>query len=149
MAGNKIEETALALGEAIAEELGIYIVDVSYSGGVLCYYIDKGGGVGIDDCERFSRAVEPALDSEDIIPGEYSLDVSSPGVDRKPKKDREFLYYIGREVEVKFFAARNGVKELDGVLSDYHDKTAFIDTGNETVEIPVKQAAYIRLKFVF
>lgn len=149
MAGNKIEETALALGEAAAAELGVYIVDVSYTGGVLCYYIDKDGGVGIDDCEQFSRAVEPVLDAEDIIPGEYSLDVSSPGVDRKLKKDREFLYYTGREVEVKLFAARDGVKELDGVLTDYRDKTAFIDTGDEVVEIPVKQAAYIRLKFVF
>lgn len=145
---NNTEERALALAEATAREQGVYIVDVSYSDGVLCYYIDKDGGVGIDDCERFSRAIEPVLDSEDPIPGGYSLDVSSPGVDRKLKKEREFRYYTGREVEVKLFAAQDGMKEFDGILKDYRDKTAVIETSGGIVEVPVKQAAYIRLKFV-
>ena len=151
MAGNKaeIEKTALDLAEGTAAAQGVYIVDVSYEDGVLCYYIDKENGVGIDDCEAFSKAVEPILDERDIIESEYSLDVSSPGVDRKLKKEREFLYYIGRVVEVKLFAARDGVKELDGVLKGYHDKTAVIETENGELEIPVKEAAYIRLKFTF
>lgn len=146
---NKIENAALAVAEPVAEERGVYIVDVSYAGGVLCYYIDKDGGVGIDECEAFSRAVEVLLDSEDIIDKEYSLEVSSPGVDRKLKKDREFMYYIGREVEVKLFAPLDGVKEFDGVLKDYKDKTAFIEYNGSVIEIPVKNASYIRLKFVF
>ena len=62
MAGKNIEDLALALAEATAREQGVYIVDVSYGDGSLCYYIDKDGGVGIDDCERFSRAIEPILD---------------------------------------------------------------------------------------
>ena len=69
-------------------------------------------------------------------------------MDRKLKKEREFRYYTGREVEVKLFAARDGVKEFNGILKDYHDKTAVIATGDGVVEVPVKQAAYIRLKFV-
>lgn len=146
---NKIENAALAVAEPVAEERGVYIVDVSYASGVLCYYIDKDDGVGIDECEAFSRAVEVLLDSEDIIDKEYSLEVSSPGVDRKLKKDREFMYYIGREVEVKLFAPLDGVKEFDGVLKDYKDKTAFIEYNGSVIEIPVKNASYIRLKFVF
>lgn len=146
---NKIEEAALKLGESTADELGVYIVDVSYSNGILCFFIDKDGGVGIDDCEAFSRAVELQLDSADLIDKEYSLEVSSPGVDRHLKKEREFMYYIGREVEVKLFAPRNGVKEFDGILKDFHDKAAVIVTTDNTVEIPVKEAAYIRLKFTF
>lgn len=146
---NKIENVALELALPIAEEQGVYIVDVSYSGGILCYYIDRKGGVGIDECETFSRAVEVILDSEDIIDSEYSLEVSSPGVDRKLKKEREFLYYIGREVEIKLYAPLGGTKEFDGILKDYHDKTAVIDHDGEIIEIPVKDAAYIRLKFVF
>ena len=151
MAGkaSKIEETALKLGEKIAEEQGVYIVDVEYSKGVLCYYIDKEGGVGIDECETFSRAVEPVLDDEDPIDGEYSLEVSSPGVDRKLKKEREFLYYTGREVEVKLYAARDGIKEYEGVLRGFHDKTAVIETEDGELEQPLKDAVYIRLKFVF
>lgn len=146
---NKIEDAALKLGEETAAAQSVYIVDVSYSNGVLCYYIDKDGGVGIDECEAFSRAVEAVLDREDIIDKEYSLEVSSPGVDRKLKKEREFLYYIGREVEVKLYAARDGVKEFDGVLKDYSNKTAVVQTKDGNVEIPLKEAVYIRLKFVF
>lgn len=151
MAGkaSKIEETALKLGEKIAEEQGVYIVDVEYSKGVLCYYIDKEGGVGIDECETFSRSVEPVLDDEDPIACEYSLEVSSPGVDRKLKKEREFLYYTGREVEVKLYAARDGIKEYEGVLRGFHDKTAVIETEDGELEQPLKDAVYIRLKFVF
>lgn len=151
MAGkaSKIEETALKLGEKIAEEQRVYIVDVEYSKGVLCYYIDKEGGVGIDECETFSRSVEPVLDDEDPIDCEYSLEVSSPGVDRKLKKEREFLYYTGREVEVKLYAARDGIKEYEGVLRGFHDKTAVIETEDGELEQPLKDAVYIRLKFVF
>lgn len=146
---NKIEEAALSLAEKTAEEQSVYIVDVSYGNGVLCYYIDKEGGVGIDECEAFSRAVEAALDEADIIDKEYSLEVSSPGVDRKLKKEREFLYYIGREVEVKLYAAREGKKEFEGILKGYRDKTAIVEINGKDEEIPVKEAVYIRLKFTF
>lgn len=146
---NKIEMTALELGEATAQELGVYIVDVEYANGVLCYYIDCDGGVGIDKCEEFSRAVEVVLDNEDIIDKEYSLEVSSPGVDRKLKSEREFLYYKGREVEVKLYAPIDGVKEFSGVLKNFQDKTVTIEVDSNLVEIPQKDAVYVRLKFVF
>lgn len=146
---NKVETAALTVAEAVAEQEGVYIVDVSYSGGVLCYYIDKDGGVGIDDCEAFSRSVEKLLDEKDIIDTEYSLEVSSPGVDRKLTKEREFLYYIGREVEVKLYAARDGIKEFSGVLKGYSEKTALIEKDGEEIQLPLKDTVYIRLKFVF
>lgn len=143
------EEKALALGEKTAAEQGVYIVDVSYENGVLCYYIDKDGGIDINECETFSRAVEELLDEADIISEAYSLEVSSPGADRKLKKEREFAYYTGREVEVKLYAPLNGEKEFDGILKGFHDKTAVIEKDGEIVEIPQKDAVYIRLKFVF
>lgn len=146
---NKVEETALSLAEGLAKEQGVYIVDVEYAKGILCYYIDKEGGVGIDECESFSRAIELILDEADPIDNEYSLEVSSPGVDRKLKKEREFLYYTGREVEVKLYAARDGKKEFDGILKGYHDKTAVIETSDGEIELPLKDTVYIRLKFVF
>lgn len=146
---NKVEEKALELAEKTAEEMNVYIVDVTYSNGVLCYYIDTPEGIGIDKCEEFSRAVEVILDEEDIIDKEYSLDVSSPGVDRKLKKEREFLYYLGREVEIKLYAARDGIKEFDGILKNYYDNTAIVEVNGENIEIPVKEAVYIRLKFTF
>ena len=75
--------------------------------------------------------------------------MSSPGADRKLTKEREFLYYIGREVDVKLYKAENGVKEFTGVLKDCKDKTAFVELDGEVKEIPVKQAVYIRLSFKF
>ncbi len=149
---NKTETIALELAEKTAEELGVYIVDVSYkkegSDYVLCYYIDKDGGTGIDDCEAFSRALDPVLDAADPIEGNYTLEVSSPGADRKLVKEREFLYYIGRKVEVKLFKAVDGEKEFVGVLTGYADKNAEIEKENgEKISIPVKEASYIRLYF--
>ncbi len=150
---NKTEIKALETGEKTASEQGVYIVDVTYrkkeDGYSLCYYIDKDGGVGIDECEAFSRAVEEALDKEDFIENNYTLEVSSPGADRQLTKEREFLYYRGREVDVKLYKAENGVKEFTGVLEDYRDSAAIINADGVTREIPVKQAVYIRLSFKF
>jgi len=150
---NKIETLALEIGEGVGENTGIYVVDVSYKKtdgkNVLCFYIDKEGGVGIDDCESFSRAVEAELDRCDPIDGEYSLEVSSPGADRQLKKEREFLYYTGREVDVKLYKALNGKKEFSGILKKYENNSAVIDTDGEELIIPIKDAAYIRLHFEF
>ncbi len=146
---NNIELKALELGEEVAQNLGVYIVDTEYANDILCYYIDCDGGVGIDKCEEFSRAVEEILDREDIIDKEYSLEVSSPGVDRKLKSEREFNYYKGREVEVKLYAPLDGVKEFDGILKGYEDKTVTLEVNGKLMEIPQKDAVYVRLKFVF
>ncbi len=150
---NKTEIKALEIGEEIASVQGVYIVDVTYKKTdgeySLCYYIDRDGGVGVDECERFSRAVEEKLDAEDFIENNYTLEASSPGVDRKLTKEREFLYYIGREVDVKLYKAANGVKEFTGVLKDFKDGTAYIDTDGNIMEIPAGQAVYIRLSFKF
>lgn len=150
---NATEIRALELGEQVAHKQGVYVVDVTYKkekdSYSLCYYLDKEGGIGIDECEGFSKAVEELLDADDFIESNYVLEVSSPGADRKLEKEREFLYYIGREVDVKLYKAENGVKEFTGVLEDYKDKTAFVSVGDGVMEIPVKQAVYIRLSFKF
>lgn len=150
---NKIEELALDISESTAENLGVYVVDVSYKKtagkNVLCFYIDKEGGVGIDDCETFSRAVESVLDECDPIESDYSLEVSSPGADRQLKKEREFIYYTGRDVDVKLYKAINGVKEFTGILKNYSGGTAVIEKEDGDLEIPVKEAVYIKLHFEF
>ena len=150
---NITETKALEAGEGIAKEQGVYIVDVTYKkendGYSLCYYIDREGGVGIDECEMFSKAVEEVLDRESFIDSAYTLEVSSPGADRKLTKEREFLYYIGREVDVKLYAAEDGEKEFTGMLKDYTDGEAHIECGGNIKKIPVKSAVYIRLSFKF
>ena len=150
---NATEKKVLEAGESIAKEQGVYIVDVTYKkeddGYSLCYYIDREGGVGIDECETFSRAVEEVLDRENFIDDAYTLEVSSPGADRKLTKEREFLYYIGRDVDVKLYAAEDGEKEFSGVLKDYIGGDAYVERGGAIKKIPVKSAVYIRLGFKF
>ncbi len=150
----KTEDSALEAAIPLAEQMKVYIVDVSYSKNEdgdysLCYYIDKDGGVGIDDCEAFSRAVEEILDRDNVISDKYVLEVSSPGVDRVLKKEREFNYYKGREVDVKLYAPLDGVKEFTGVLGDYLDGKITVVYGDKEMNIPLKQAVYIKLSFKF
>jgi ribosome maturation factor RimP len=149
----KIEEIILELAEPVAAKHEVYVVDVSYKkaedGYSLCIYLDKEGGIGIDDCENFSREFETVMDEKDPIENNYVLEVSSPGVDRKLVKDREFLYYIGREVDVKLYKALDGLKEFTGILKDYKEKTAFVEYEDKILEIPAKEAAYIKLSFKF
>ncbi len=149
-----IEISALSLSEGIAGDMGVYVVDVSYAKNedgdyTLCYAIDKDGGVGIDDCEAFSRAVEAELDKSDIISDKYVLEVTSPGVDRKLVTEREFNYYIGREVDVKLYAAIDGKKEFSGILKAYNNGTAVICSDGTDIETDTKQAVYIKLAFRF
>lgn len=148
---NAVEKAVLELTEELAEKQGVYVVDVSYKKEngerFLRFFLDKPGGVGIDDCEAFSRAAETLLDEKDLIPEAYLLEVSSPGVDRKLRTEREFLWYLGREVEVKLYRAADGKKEFSGILSDYQDETAWIESEGETIKVSVKEAVYIRLYF--
>lgn len=149
----KIENEILKIAEPVAQEMGCYVVAVEFKkengDRYLRLFIDKDGGVGINDCEAFSRAVEVKIDEADPIEENYCLEVSSPGADRVLKTQREFMYYIGREVEVKLYSAIDGMKEFEGVLADYGDDVATVDVSGKSVKIPTKQAVYIRLLFKF
>lgn len=150
---NKTELLALEIGDKVAETLGMTVVDAEFkkeSGKqFLRMYIDKDGGVGIDDCEVFSRALGDELDVIDPIETEYTLEVSSPGVERKLKTEREFLHYIGREVDVKLFKALDGKKEFTGILKAFSEGVATVDCGGEPLLINIKEAAFIKLHFEF
>lgn len=150
---NKTELLALEIGDKVAENFGISVVDAQFKkeGGTqyLRIFIDKKGGIGIDDCEMFSRAFETEIDKSDPIECEYVLEVSSPGVDRKLKTKREFLHYIGREVDVKLYKAQNGIKEFSGALTGFENEIATIKSGGEIIEININDAAYIKLHFEF
>ena len=153
MKKNAVETAVIAIADQLAEEMNMYVVDVECkkedSGRVLRIYIDKPDGVGIDDCEEFSRAIEPALDEEDPIKEAYTLEVSSPGADRKLVWEREFLYYIGREVDVKLYKAADGKKEFTGILAGYDGTFVTVSTDETEIKVKISEAVYIRLHFEF
>ena len=148
---NQTEKLVLEISEPVAQKQGVYVVDVSYKkekdGWFLRLFIDKEGGVGIDDCEAFSRAVEAELDRMDPIEGNYCLEVSSPGVERRLVKDREFAYYVGRKVDVKLYEPINEKKEFCGILTGYKDKTVTVSTEDGNIEFEKQQAVYVKLHF--
>ncbi|MBQ7794806.1 MAG: ribosome maturation factor RimP [Clostridia bacterium] len=150
---NKTEELAFKIGDELARKQGVFLVHAEYKKEdgdyYLRLYIDKEGGVGIDDCEVFSRAFSDKMDEIDPIKEAYILEVSSPGADRKLTTEREFKHYIGREVEAKLYAAKNGKKEISGILSGFENGVAVLDADGESVGIPKKDAVYIRLSFKF
>ena len=144
----KTEELVLPIIQAEGCELW----DVEYvkegSDMYLRIYADKEGGIMIDDCVTISRALEAKLDEEDFIEDAYILEVSSPGLTRKLKKDRDFEKSIGKLVIAKLYKAENGSKEFLGRLKGFTDSTVTIETENsETIELDRKNISGIRLEF--
>ena len=146
---SKAEETLIRLAEPVCRDCGTYVYDAEYKkeGGsyYLRLYIDKDGGVGIDDCEKVSRAIDPILDENDPIEEAYYLSVSSIGIDRPLKKDRDFERNMGKKLQVKLYAPINKKKELLGVLTGY-DGESFTISVEKTGEVTIKRkdAALIR-----
>ena len=130
------------------------LVDVEYvkEGGswYLRAYIDKPGGITVDDCELISRALSDLLDEKDFIEDSYILEVSSPGLGRPLRKDKDFARSIGEEVEVKTFKAINHQKEFTGILREYDKDKIIIEMENqETMQFARAEIALVRLAFDF
>ena len=148
------EKTTEELLEPILEEYGFELVDVEYvkEGGqwYLRTYIDKPGGITLDDCERVSRRFSEILDQEDYIPEAYIFEVSSPGLGRPLRKERDFARSLGQEVDVKTYQALDGQKEFTGVLKAYDKATVTLELeGGEEKSFSRSQIAFIRLAFDF
>ena len=145
----KVTDIAAQLALPIVEENGCSLWDVEYvkeaGEWFLRVYIDKEGGVSIDDCEAVSRAVSDALDEADPIEGSYIFEVSSAGADRPLKKPEHFAAMMGREVEVRLYRAREGRKEFTGVLSGYEDGAVTIDCGGQPLRFEKPDVAQVRL----
>ena len=151
------ELRAEELLKPIATANGCEIYDVEYvkegSDWYLRAYIDKEGGVSINDCEAVSRAFSDRLDEEDFISDAYILEVSSPGLGRTLKKDRHFEKSIGEEVELKTFKPIDGKKEFSGILKSYDKDTVTIETvdGEERQDMAFDKSgiAVVRLALDF
>lgn len=147
------EQKTEAIILPILEKNNFELVDVEYvkegSNWYLRAYIDKEGGIFINDCELVHRELSDILDEQDFIEGSYILEVSSPGLGRPLKKDRDFERSMGEEVEVRTFGKINNRKEFVGLLRAYDKNTVTIEEDGETVVFDRKDIALIHLTFDF
>ncbi|MBQ9984485.1 MAG: ribosome maturation factor RimP [Lachnospiraceae bacterium] len=157
MTKKEIESTCEELVLPIIEERGFELVDVEYvkegSNYYLRVYADKEGGITINDCVDVSRALNPLLDAYDKeFKDAYILEVSSPGLLRPLKKDKDFARNLGKMVEIKLFKPLddNKVKEFEAELKEYDEKTITVLTEeNEEAVIDRSNLALVRLAFEF
>lgn len=153
MQAKEIVKLAEELSMPIINEQNFEFVDAEFvkegPNWYLRLYIDKEGGITIDDCELVSRALDAKL-PEDITEQPFILEVSSPGIDRVLKRDAEYIKYKGRLVDIKLFKAVDGSKEYQGELIGLIDNNVVIldDNGNE-LSFPKNEVSTTRLSVVF
>ena len=141
--------------EKLQKEIDFELVDVEFVKEASQYYLrvycdmDKEGGISIDDCVEISRNISAWLDKEDFIQEEYILEVSSPGLGRTLKKDKDFKRELGKEVELKTFKAINKQKEFSGILENFDADTLTIKIAGEDVKFSRNEIANVRLALDF
>lgn len=131
------------------EDLGYEIVDIEFAKKYgqmnLTVYIYIERGVTLDDCELVNNAINPILDEADPIPEAYILNVSSPGLDRPFKKQRDYERNYGQEVEIKLYAPLKGKKVYEGILKEKQENAVIIQMPDETeMKIDMTRVAYVR-----
>ena len=137
----------------ILNEKQFELVDVEYvkeaGEWYLRAYIDKPGGITIDDCEAVSRKLSDLLDEKDFIPDAYILEVSSPGLTRPLKKDRDYERNIGKPVEIKLFRAVSGRKEITADLVTFDKDTVTVSEEGTEIVLEKKNISLIRQAFIW
>ena len=147
------EQKAEALLLPIIEANNFELVDVEYvkegSNWYLRAYIDKEGGISVDDCEVVSRAFSDKLDEEDFIDDAYIMEVSSPGLGRPLKKEKDYKRSMGKELEIRTYRAINREKEFYGILKSYDENRGTIENEDGEQTFQKSDIALIRLAFDF
>jgi len=135
--------------EPAVEALGCELVGIEYHPAgrhsILRIYIDKEGGVTLDDCQEVSYQVSGLLDVEDPVPGQYSLEVSSPGLDRPLFKDADFERFAGRRVQIRLALPLEGRRKFSGRLLGLRGEEAWIETDEGELGLPLEQIEQARL----
>ena len=143
----KVADSVMQLVAPIAESFGLTVLEVEYAkkfdGMNLTIVIDKEGGVTIDDCERLHRAIDAPLDELDPIDTAYTLNVSSPGLDRPLKLMWDYKRNLGKKITVKLYKPLDGKKALTGILVSYDEDTFTLDTGKQQITFIKKETAQV------
>ena len=155
--GKGLEEKVLGEAESIIEGVleheGMDLVDVAYRrepcGWVLRIFIDKDGGVTVDDCSHISRQLSDILEVKDVICCSYKLEVSSPGLNRPLRKEKDFQRFIGETVSLKTRTSIENRKNFKGRLIDYKDGSIVIDVDGQHFTVPHGMAEKANLEYDF
>jgi ribosome maturation factor RimP len=135
--------------EPVAQELGLELVEVQFrregGGWILRLFIDREGGVTVDDCAALSRQVSAYLEVEDCIEHAYTLEVSSPGVERPLKRKEDFIRFAGRKARIKLMNPVDGQRVFIGLLGELQDNTILLDIDGQQMEIDLGAIARARL----
>ena len=149
----KITDQVAAFAQPMVEANGCQLWDVEYvregSERYLRVYIDKDGGIDIDDCERVHRALDPILDEKDPIAESYHFEVCSAGLERALKRPSDFARFMGSPITVKLYRPRNGLKEIPCVLRGYDNGKVTVEAGKETICFEKSEVALVRLRVEF
>lgn len=149
----KITDQVTAFAQPVVEANGCSLWDVEYvregSERFLRVFIDKEGGVDIDDCERIHRALDPILDEKDPIAESYHFEVCSAGLERALKRPGDFQRFMGSPVVVKLYRPRDGQKEIAAVLRGYEDGRVTVEAGKQTITFERSEVALVRLRVEF
>lgn len=149
----KIDEALEKIAGEVCNRHGVYIYETEYkkegSEYFLRLFIDKEGGVTIEDCENVSREISPLLDNLTFIKEAYIFEVSSPGIDRALSRDWHFEKAMGKEIDIKLFAPVDGKKEICGTLTKYDAGAITVDVNGKEITIEKGKAASVRLAYNF
>lgn len=151
--GRSITEKVRKIAKPIIDQLNYDLVDMEYKkegpSWYLRFFIDKPGGVTIEDCQIVSEKVGKELDKHDPIPNSYYLEVSSPGIDRPLKTEKDFKRHEGEEVEIKTYERINGRKKFKATIEGFQNGNVVLSVDGETVEIPLEKIALAKLAVEF
>lgn len=146
---SKVEAQVESMMTEILQDTAFELVDVEYvkeRDWYLRVFVDKAGGVDLDDCQNISERLSAKLDASDIIGGAYILEVSSPGIDRILKKDKDFVREAGKRVDVTLYAPLNGKKLIVGELSGRDENFLHL---KDVAPLPREKVALVRLHIDF
>ena len=146
---NKVESKVESLMQEILKDSDFELVDVEYvkeRDWYLRIFVDKVGGIELDDCKTLSEKLGEILDKESVIEGSYILEMSSPGLDRVLKKDRDFVREVGKKIDVTLYAPIDGKKNFTGVLEYRDEKFLKLE---EFEPLPREKVAQVRLHIDF
>ena len=149
----KVTELVAQFAQPIIESHGCSLWDVEYvregAERYLRIYIDKEGGIDIDDCEKIHRAIDPILDEKDPIAESYHFEVCSAGIERALKRPGDFARFMDSPILVKLYRPRNGLKEIPGILRGYEDGKVTVEAGKEMITFEKSEVALVRLRVEF